>query len=559
MDNENDQIKIILKELSEKINLLETRVSGLEAEISVQKTAISNIPLREIKKPDSLSSENDDLLNIDNAEIEANVVEYGFSWFGSLILIIGLSFLMTLVQNKFNGIASAIVGGISIVGVYFLSNYLKKSFSYLSFMLVISSHILLYFLVLHLYFFTNNPLIPVKIMVVILLIGVTIFNLYQAIKRNSEFMAIFGLIFIFATALISDQTHMSLSIISLSSIISFYLFIKQKWSVQLIFNLILVYLLFIIWFFGNPMLGHPFVARQSHEYSMIYLFLNGLIFASITLIPNKTDYKLNVFTSGVIINSIAFSLVVLMMVAAFMPTSYSGLFLIISALCLAYSILLKFREESQFIESFYACLGFMALSAAVYGYYKFPDAYFWLTIQSLMVLIIALWFRSRLIVIMNTILYIVILLGYLSTTQSMILTNFTFAIVALFSARIINWQKTRLALETEFIRNTYLFALFVMLLFALYKAIPKEYVSISWTIAAIAYFAFSIILKNIKYRYLSIFTLISSALCLFIISSLQISIVLRIISFLFIAVIAIGIAFYYMKNIKKQKVEEISN
>ena len=553
---ENDEINLNLKNLSEKITLLEKRVAGLEFELSQQKTAIAENVTNRTSAP---SGETANSRVISDASIESTVVEYGFSWFGSTILIVGLAFLISFLQNEFNGLVSALSGATFITGVYLLANYLKKSFSYLSFMLQISSHILLYYLIIRLYFFTSSPLIPVKWIVVILLLGVSAFNIFQAIKRNSEFMAIFGLIFLLISEIITDQAHLSPGIAVLSSGLSLFLFIRQKWSVQLVFNLSIVYLFFIIWMFGNALMGHSFVARTVPEYEIIYLFICGLVFSSISLIPKKSGYKPDIFASEPVVNAIAFSLVVLMMVAAFYSTNYSLLFLLISAMCLAYSVALKLKNESLFIQSFYACLAFMALSASVYGYYKFPDAYFWLVIQSLLVVSIALWYRSRLIILMNTGLYVVILLSYFATAESIDYVNFTFAGVSLISARIINWKKARLTLETEFIRNIYLFWLFVIVLYAFYKAVPKEYISISWTLAALAYFLFSIILKNVKYRYLSISTLISSGLVLFTINTPKMTAGFLVISLLLIALIAFGIALYYVKKIKNRADEGETN
>ena len=56
---------------------------------------------------------------------------------------------------------------------------------------------------------------------------------------------------------------------------------------------------------------------------------------------------------------------------------------------------------------------------------------------------------------------------------------------------------------------------FFMMLFALLHAVPKQFVTFSWTMAALLYFLISLILKNVKYRYMALGTMICSAFYLF--------------------------------------------
>lgn len=135
--------------------------------------------------------------------------------------------------------------------------------------------------------------------------------------------------------------------------------------------------------------------------------------------------------------------------------------------------------------------------------------------------------------------------------------NFTFAIVSLISARVINWQKERLEITTELIRNIYMVSTFFLVLFALYNAIHPKYVTLSWVGAALFYFFLSIILKNKKYRWMALFTFIASALHIFLVDLARIDIIYKILAFMVLAVISIFVSIYYNKRIKKQE-EEIN-
>ena len=131
---------------------------------------------------------------------------------------------------------------------------------------------------------------------------------------------------------------------------------------------------------------------------------------------------------------------------------------------------------------------------------------------------------------------------YYNTSGAMQTVNFAIPLVALLSARIINWQKKRLNIKTDFIRNVYLITLFFSLLYATYKGIPGQYVTVSWLLIAAVYFGLSIILKNFKYRWMAMANLLASAFHLVLADLAKIEIVYRILAFLAFAIISIIIS-----------------
>jgi hypothetical protein len=258
---------------------------------------------------------------------------------------------------------------------------------------------------------------------------------------------------------------------------------------------------------------------------------------------------------AILVNGIFFFLVLLLNVLMFYMKNYSGIFTGIFIVCLAWSIFLKFRTERVFDSAFYAIFSFLALSAAVYGYTGLPGAYLLLSLQSLLVVSWALWFRSQFIVVVNTILFVGMLLVYLVSGTYLDKVNFTFAITAFLTARIINWQKMRLELKTEMFRNTYLICLFFIFAFALYQAVPSQYVTPAWTGAAILYFILSLILKNTKYRWMAIAMLLVTAFYLFAVDLAHMETGYRVIAFLFLAIVLFGTSFYFTKFLRKKKTQ----
>ena len=229
------------------------------------------------------------------------------------------------------------------------------------------------------------------------------------------------------------------------------------------------------------------------------------------------------------------------------------IFSAIAAYNIIFSVILKLKVDRAFSPATYASFGFVAISVAVYGFFGLPDSYLLLVLQSVLVVSIALWYRSRIIVVANAFLFISILLLYLIISESIDLTNFAFAVAALGTARILGWQKERLTLQTEIFRNTYLLIAVFMILYSLKQAMPSQYVTLSWTAIAIGFFTLSILLGNIKYRYLSIATIVVTGGHLFFIDLGQMDVFYRFIAFLVFAVITLGVSLYYTKRIRKKE------
>ena len=225
----------------------------------------------------------------------------------------------------------------------------------------------------------------------------------------------------------------------------------------------------------------------------------------------------------------------------------------IALFCLVYSVILQARTHWKVTASLYALYSFVALSVTIYGLYSLPRAFALLAVQSLLVVSMALWFRSRVIVIMNTVLFTIILITYLSTSASVNSINITFALTPLVTARILKWQRERLNIKTELLRNVSLVTGFIMVLYTLYRIMPANYVTLSWSVAAVVYFVLSLLMKNIKYRYLAMATMVATALYLFIVDLARVEIIYRVAAFLFLAVISILVSLYYTRGRSKKQ------
>lgn len=542
-----------MEQILERLQSLETRLSVIEARFGTGKRTEVDVRPESLSENTVPSEPEDEKAELDEAVIESRIGEYGLAWLGSLVLFFGIIFLMTFTTNLGYPVLSSILGYASSIGVFILAYFLRRSFPHMVFMLNISGHLLLYYSTLRLYFFSAHPLIPMKeidLLLIVLVIGI---QLFFALKEKSELRTGIAMVLAVATALMGDQVNITLPMLTLVSVSAFYFFVRYAWWRLFLLLLVLVYLSHLLWLMDNPLLGHPLEMISPKMYSSIYLFITGAIFSCTALVRKKQTEPEKGLNAMILLNAFCFSVVILIVTLLFFENKYVGLFSVISAFCLAFSVLLKIMTKSRFTPSFFACFGFMALSVSVYGLVKLPAAYFWLTLQSFLVVSIALWFRSRIIVVANAFLYLGLLVIYLSFSPSIDRVNFCFAFVAFATARIQNWKKERLTLKTDLMRNMYLIILFFTMLFAFYHAIPGRYITLSWTAVAAAYFILSMILHNIKYRWMAIATILVTVVYLFLVDLAHLSVGYRVIAFLFLAVISFSASLYYTKRIKKKR------
>ena len=541
---------IDLKGIEDRLFSIELRLKRMEAALEIAESG-NSIPYEENSQLyyQAVTKEMEE----EEKGLESRIGSFGLAWLGNIVLLFGITFLLQYLMNLDQALISVVIGYSSATAIFFLAKHLKKSNTHLAFMFKMNGQILLFYITMRLYFFSDAPLISQKTIVVLLLMIVAAYQAYWAIRNKSQSLSVISVLFVLTTAMITDSTHLMLPIITVTAIGSVYYYYRYRWEPLLFVTMILAYLSFFLWLFGNPLMGHQMVMISDHHQGIIYLFLLGACYSAMLLFRQKESASDDFFVGVTFTSGIIFTLLLLLVVMRYFSNDYVLLFTVITVCCLIFSTLLHSKSEWNFGSAYYALYGFMAMSIALYGLYGFPKVYLLLSVQSLVVVSMALWFRNRLIVIMNSLLFLSILLVYLVSSKPIDSVNYSFALIALISARIINWQKSRLKIETDMMRNLYLMEGFVMVLLALYHSVPKHFITLSWTLAALSYFLLSILLKNVKYRYLALGTMICAALYLFLVDLAKIELIYRVLALLFLSAISIGISMYYTNKIKNSE------
>lgn len=541
--------EINLDSYKDRLDSLELRLAKLESAFALNNSGLQSGNAYEYQSDEALSDE--ELITDEEKGLESRIGRVGLAWLGNIVLLFAVLFFTEYIITQGNRLLSVIIGVISVAAILLISDYLKKSNPNLAFMFKINGQIILFYEVFRMYFFSARPLISSKTVVLIILLIIITYQVYLALREKSQAFGFLSLLFLVITAILSDTTHVMLPLLTCSAIGAVCYFYKMGWRFLLTSSIILVYVAFFMWLFGNPVMGHTFEILADHNQGHLYLFALAGSFSVLPLVRTQDGNNDEIIIGATILNGIFFTLILAIISTRFFSDSYVSLFSIITICCIIYSIVLKSVSDWKYASAFYALYGFLAMSISLYGLVGLPKVYLLLSVQSFVVVTMALWFRNRLIIVMNSLLFLTILLIYMLSDNQIDAVNFSFALVPLISARIINWQKTRLNIKTEIIRNLYLIEAFLMVLYALNHAVPKQFVTLSWTLAALFYFSLSFLLKNIKYRYMALGTMICAALYLFIIDLASIEIIYRVLALLFLAVVSIGISIYYSNRFKK--------
>jgi len=547
MLNDEHNVQKRLENLFDKIDSLESRLSILENNFSsfqpdVQ--ASSEMVSR------NTSPEKELQIDLNLNFNENKIGEFGLAWLGNLVLLFGITFLTEFIAGKGYVAISSLVGFASVAGIFILSYRIRKSLSHMSYMFEILGYLLIYYFTLRLHFFTENPLIENNTIGITLLVLATTIQLFMAARKRSELFAVMGIVFLIFTSIVANNTNIMLLLCAVAAAVSMFLFFKLNLSKQLVYSLLLIYFALLLCLFNNPIMTHQSGMLKINDYGFVSLFIIGSLFSLSVLKKENKNVSHGFLTSVILINGFGFTLLLFLNVISFFQDNYIWLFISIFVFTFIYAVFIKVYTDWKTIRALYALYSFTALSVALYGIFGFPQAFMLLAIESLLVVSMALWFRSKFIVFMNMLLFAGLIIAYISLGDSSDMVNFSFAIVSLITARILNWQSERLEIKTDFLRNAYLFFGFVMMLYALHKAVPDGFVTVSWTILALLYFGMSILMKNIKYRWLAIFTFLATAFYLFIVDLQKIDLIYRVLAFMVLAVISIGISIYYTKRHK---------
>ncbi|MGD8306513.1 MAG: hypothetical protein PVF17_07650 [Ignavibacteria bacterium] len=489
---------------------------------------------------------------VDQKEYDDEKLEFqiGESWLpkvGILVFIIGMVFFLTLPLGDLSPSTPILAGYVLSAVFFFSSKFFKKGIEHISNYIIGGGASIAYLTTLRLHFFGSQQLINSRAIEIILLLILSAGIIYIFAKRNSIYLTALGIFFGFVTAIVNEDPYQTFILQTLLSLSVVYLTLKYFKRGLLIWGIILTYATHFVLYINNPIMGNPLLTIESPQLNLVFILLHTLIFSVGTLLreDNKTE-EFDVVICSVLNSAGCYSLFLIITLSTSAPI-LSIYHLIASIVFLFISTLFWLREKSRYSTFLFSMTGYAALSVTILIQFDTPADLILLCWQSLLVISTALWFRSKFIIIANFVILLIVTVAYFIYTSPVSVAGFSFGIVALISARTLNWQKERLELKTEQMRNAYLLVALLCNPYVLYNVLPITLVGLSILALAVFYFLMSKILKNIKYRWMAILTLLITVVYLMIFGMTSADTTYKIISFLAAGIVLIITSVVYGK------------
>jgi len=534
------------KEISEILKSIESRLSRVESYLNITPGETELNPEEEsanVRK--KIESEE---------ELEFRIGQYWFARLGIFVFLAGWIIASTLPFENLNQSLPVAIGFIAGIAGILLSVLIKNKYSHLAGYVLGSGFVLIYLAILRTHFFSPDPPIPGIIPVIVIAYIISFAFILSGMKWGSSYITAVGFSTTFLTALIANQSYLIFLTLAFIAILASYQKVKSGWNGLFNFTIACAYIIHLMWFINNPLIGNPLELKTEEPINLIFILLYQTIFSLAYFTDKKFEEYLPTAMSILTNASAGYGLFLLITILS-MPELAELYHLLASVVFLGFAILFFIRKQSRIATFYYAMTGYAALSAAIILHFEKPDFFMWLCWQSLIVVSTAVWFRSKFIVVANFIIFLLIFFALLILAGGESSISFSCGIVALLSARILNWQKDRLELKTEQMRNAYLLTALLIIPYSLYQMIPSGLVAFSWIAVAILYYLFSLLLKNVKYRYMSIATYLITVLYVFILGITSEETILKVLSFLVLGATLIILSVIYTKRRDKKAVK----
>jgi hypothetical protein len=534
--------------LEERIVRIETRLAHLESELDTRALASESAgapPALAPAFPPSTPGED---------ELEFAIGQNWFARAGILILTLGVALLLLLPYAALPPLAPSLIGFATVAGLFSLAALWRRSFELVAGYLFGAAMGLLYFSTLRLCFPETRHVLSIdNVAARALLVAVGAANLVIALRRKSGWLVGVALLTGGASALAVNTPSFVLTATFLLAVAGSGVARWRNWPSMLIATPILAFGSYFVWAIGNPFRGGAFHFGGESTASPFVLLATVMVFAAGAVWRRHREAEDAATNSAALVNCVAGYGMFLVHTGAAYQGMFVGIHLLASVVLLGIAVLFWRSERSHVSTFFYAMTGYVALSMAILKASTIPNVFIWLSLQSVMVVTTAIWFRSRFIVVANFIIFVAIVFGYMLLAERETGISVGFGIVALLSARILNWQRRRLELRTELMRNAYLISAFFVFPYALYHLVPLRYVGLTWIGLASMYYALNLIVQNQKYRWMGHTTLLFTTFYLVVVGTRHFEPEYRILSFLVLGAVLLIVSLSFTRVQRRRR------
>jgi hypothetical protein len=529
------------KEILEHLKSIESRISKLETYLDLPAHKADEEIEEETYIPKKKETDE---------ELEFRIGQFWFAKLGIFVFLVGWLIANTLPYEGFNQIIPVVIGLLTGLAAIFTAVFLKSKFPHIAGWILGSGFAIIYIAILRMHFFNTLPIVTNIIPILVMLYIVSFELIQSGIKWNSAYITAFGFSVGYLSALIGDNSILIFLTITFLAIQSAYLKVKVNWNGLFNFAIVISFIVHLLWFINNPLMRNQLELQVNEPFNLFFILIYQIIFTLAYYADKKYDEYLPTALSVLVNTSMGYGLFLLITILS-APSTGQVYHLSASIIFLGFAILFFTKKQSKIATFYYAMTGYAALSVAIILQFDQPDFYVWLCWQSLLVVSTAVWFRSKFIIVANFFIFLMIFFAFLILSGVTSGISLSFGIVALLSARILNWKKDKLELKTEQMRNAYLLTALLIIPYSLYHMMPSGYVAFSWIVVAILYYIFSLLLKNVKYRYMSLATFMLTVLYVFVLGITSEETIFKILSFLVLGAALVIISVVYTRNRNK--------
>ncbi|NQV14896.1 hypothetical protein HQ531_05505 [bacterium] len=534
-DSSSSQVIDYLKDLDQ-------RVSKLEALIKPHPLLSKSI---DIKKKQGRGDGKPD-------EFEIRVGEYWFAYVGIVVLVAAFTFMLSLPWENLHAAIPSLIGLAICGGMMGFAHYFKLSYKFISLQLWSAAYFISFISILRLFHFTDHTLLSPGYLENSMLTLLTAGLVAMAHRKRSIYLSAVSLTIVLAAGIVINLPVWTLSLNSLVALGVVYYSRELKSPITFVYGSIVVYTAHLIWMLGNPIMTGNFDMISNPLWDYTYLLVYVTILSMSIILPIDEERSQDYVIANALINgTLAF---ILFNVLSYFHVEANPLIPKIFFFIVFFGLALLFwkRLKINFSMVFFTLLAHGTISIGLIQSVASPNLYVILIWQSLLMLINAMWFKSKFILVSNFLLYIILFLAYSAASGFAGIISVSFGFVALLSARVIRAFEDRLAWSFDILINFYLAITFFSLPFALWKAIPSEWVAFAWLGVSVLYYFMSALLKSPRYRWMGHWTLITTASYVVLLATIGMETGIRILTFLALGFVLLTVSVAYTR-IRKRK------
>ncbi|MBI5767308.1 MAG: hypothetical protein HZA93_05895 [Verrucomicrobia bacterium] len=472
--------------------------------------------------------------------------EVGQSWFalaGIVVLTIGAGFLISLPFARLP-VAVPALAGFAVAGLLLgVTRWWRDAIAPVANPLCGAAMVLLGFATLRLFFPEARQVVSIDSLAARgLLLLVVAGNFFLALRRRSPWLTALALLTGCVAVVAAGAAWFALPLLAGLALAVVAAGRRHEWPELAVVAAPMAFVTYLLWALGNPLRGGAGHFSTEPVIAPLVLPLLVAVFAVAAWLRPREEAEGPRESVFALLNcGLGYGVFLLHTVVA-RREAVAGMHALAFVIFVGLAAGFWMWRQSRVATFFYAMTGYAALTVAIFKASAVPAVFVWLSVQSVVVVATAIWFRSRFIVVANFLIYVAIVLGYIVVTKHETGISLGFGVVALVSARILNWQKERLELKTGLMRNAYLVGAFLVFPYALYHLVPVKYVTLAWVGLAVGYYALNVLIENQKYRWMGHATLLLTTCYLVVIGTRSFEPVYRVLSFLVLGTVLLAVS-----------------